>query len=244
MTTKQKIWTTLISAGMTAAGAAGLMGNLHAESALKPKNLQNSYEKKLGYTDATYTKAVDSNEYQEFAIDCAGYGLAQWTHHTRKAALLAMAQARRVSVGNLDLQLDYLLHELRYDFTDVMALLCTTQDVREASDAVMLDFERPADTSESARAKRAEYAQQFYGEFAGTVSAPAPAEPETFMVVVTCHALNVRCGPGMDHGIKQVVKRGEAFTIVETASVDGSTWGRLKSGAGWINIDPEYCKRA
>lgn len=32
-------------------GVAGLMGNLYAESALSPINLQNSYEKKLGYTD-------------------------------------------------------------------------------------------------------------------------------------------------------------------------------------------------
>jgi hypothetical protein len=35
------------------------MGNLYAESGLKPINLQNTYEKSLGYTDAEYTAAVD-----------------------------------------------------------------------------------------------------------------------------------------------------------------------------------------
>lgn len=34
------------------------MGNMFAESGLNSRNLQNSYEKKLGYTDASYTKAV------------------------------------------------------------------------------------------------------------------------------------------------------------------------------------------
>jgi hypothetical protein len=32
------------------------MGNLYAESALNPKNLQNTYEKKLGLSDEEYTR--------------------------------------------------------------------------------------------------------------------------------------------------------------------------------------------
>ena len=64
MTAKEKIYRCLIGAGLTAAGAAGLMGNLYAESGLKPKNLENKYEKSLGYTDASYTEAVDSGEYK------------------------------------------------------------------------------------------------------------------------------------------------------------------------------------
>ncbi|MEE5993655.1 MAG: phage tail tip lysozyme [Oscillospiraceae bacterium] len=55
---EKTIWNKLISAGLTFAGTAGLMGNLYAESALNPQNLQNSYEKKLGYTDSIYTQAV------------------------------------------------------------------------------------------------------------------------------------------------------------------------------------------
>lgn len=51
--------------------AAGLMGNLFAESGLSPKNLQNTYEKKLGFTDDSYTAAVDSGSYQNFVRDSA-----------------------------------------------------------------------------------------------------------------------------------------------------------------------------
>lgn len=57
---KVKIWKYLKAQGMTDAGVAGLMGNIYAESGLNPKSLQNSYEKRLGYTDATYTAAVDN----------------------------------------------------------------------------------------------------------------------------------------------------------------------------------------
>ena len=78
-TNEERIWNYLISAGLNACGAAGLMGNLYAESGLSPTNLQNSFEKKLGYTDATYTAAVDSGAYANFVFDGAGYGLAQWT---------------------------------------------------------------------------------------------------------------------------------------------------------------------
>ena len=84
---EERIWNYLRSAGLSACGAAGLMGNLYAESGLIPTNLQNSYEKKLGYTDAEYTAAVDSGAYTNFAGDAAGYGLAQWTYSTRKANL-------------------------------------------------------------------------------------------------------------------------------------------------------------
>ena len=61
-TNEQIIWKYLKSQGLTDAGVAGLMGNLYAESGLKPTNLQNTYEKKLGFTDASYTKAVDNGD--------------------------------------------------------------------------------------------------------------------------------------------------------------------------------------
>ena len=46
-TNEERIWNYLVGKGLSKAGAAGLMGNLYAESALNPKNLQNSYEKGL-----------------------------------------------------------------------------------------------------------------------------------------------------------------------------------------------------
>ena len=63
MDNAQKIWDELRFAGLTEAGAAGLMGNLYAESGLNPQNLQNTCEDKLGFTDEGYTVAVDNGTY-------------------------------------------------------------------------------------------------------------------------------------------------------------------------------------
>lgn len=168
MTNERIIWDKLIAAGLHAAGAAGLMGNLKAESNLEPQNLQNTFERKLGYTDATYTAAVDSGKYTNFAHDAAGYGLAQWTYHTRKAALLAFAKERGTSIGNLGMQLDFLVQELRGSYPAVWAVLCTTADVKAASDVVLLQFERPADMSERVKTVRASFGAEIFARFKNT----------------------------------------------------------------------------
>lgn len=158
------IWEYFINKGLTAAGAAGLLGNLYAESGLNPKNLQNSFEKKLGYTDETYTEAVDNGSYTNFANDGAGYGLAQWTYHTRKLALYEYATLNGKSIGDLEMQLDFLYYELSTGYKTLLALLKKTNSVKEASDAVLTQFERPADQGTAVKNKRASYAQQYYQE--------------------------------------------------------------------------------
>ena len=165
-TNEERIWNYLTAAGMTACGAAGLMGNLYAESGLIPANLQNTYEKKLGYTDAAYTAAVDSGAYTNFAKDSAGYGLAQWTYHTRKAALLAFAKAEGKSVGDLETQLAFLVHELESSFSAVLSTLKTAKTIEAASNAVLLKFERPANQGDAVKLKRVQYGQVYYDKFA------------------------------------------------------------------------------
>ena len=166
MSNARMIWDKLLGAGLTPAGAAELMGNLQAESGLNPRNLQNSCEKKLGMSDEDYTAAVDCGAYTGFVSDGAGYGLAQWTYASRKAALLAYAKARGRSVGDLDTQVGYLLQELQSLFPAVWDKLCSTASVREASDCVLLKFERPANQSEANRARRTALGQGFYDQFA------------------------------------------------------------------------------
>lgn len=165
------IWRFLKSQGMTDAGVAGLMGNLFAESGLNPKNLQNTYEKKLGYTDVTYTAAVDNGKYTNFVRDSAGYGLCQWTYWTRKQALYAFCKAIGASIGDLNAQLRFLMKELSESFKGVLGVLLTTTSVREASDAVLLQFERPAKMNDPAvQQKRAGYGQNYYNQFAGAAA--------------------------------------------------------------------------
>lgn len=167
MNTEDKIWRFLKAQGLTDAGVAGLMGNLDAESGLCPTNLQDSLEKRVGHSDTTYTAAVDDGTYTNFARDGAGYGLAQWTYWTRKQALLEYARVCGRSVGDLEMQLDFLYHELSTTFKSVLSVLRTATGVRAASDVVLLQFERPEDQGEAVRVERARRGQKFYDKFTG-----------------------------------------------------------------------------
>lgn len=152
-------------------GVAGLMGNLQAESNLRPNNLQNSYESSLGYTDTSYTSAVDNGTYSKssFVYDEAGYGLAQWTYWSRKKALYEMYKSGGYSsIGSIDLACDYLWYELQNSYKGVLSVLKSAASIRQASDKVLHDFENPADQSESVEEYRATLGRTIYGDLAGS----------------------------------------------------------------------------
>lgn len=159
------IWDFFKKKGLSEFGIAGLMGNLYAESSLRPCNLQNGYEKTLDMTDAEYTVAVDNGTYTNFVKDKAGYGLAQWTYWSLKEDMLEFHQSRNKSIGDLQTQLEFLAHQLSTDFKEVWEILKDTDSVKEASNAVLLKFERPADQSEAVQKKRAEYGEEYYSQF-------------------------------------------------------------------------------
>lgn len=169
------IWKFLLDKVGNAYGVAGLMGNLYAESGLNPENLQGTFNKKLGMTDSEYTAAVNDGSYTNFIHDGAGYGLAQWTYWSRKQNLLNYAKEQNASIGDLDMQLGFLWKELQ-SYTGVMNTLKTAKSVREASDAVLLKYERPADQSESVQARRASYGQRYYDSYAKTVKSGGETE--------------------------------------------------------------------
>lgn len=159
------IWDVLYDEIGNSYGVAGLMGNLFAESGLQPNNLQNSYEGILGYTDASYTQAVDNGSYTNFKTDSAGYGLAQWTVEDRKTVLLAFANERGCSIADLDMQLAFLCHELETKFPGVLEKLKNAKSVREASDYVLIHFEAPRDQSASVQAQRAANGIVYYERY-------------------------------------------------------------------------------
>ena len=148
-------------------GVFGLMGNLMAESGLKANNLQNSYNKKLNISDEDYTMVVDEGAYPDFVTDKAGYGLAQWTYWSRKQKLLQYAQAYGCSIGDENMQIDFMIGELMASYPSVLNVLKTATSIREASDCVLTQYERPADQSESVKTKRAAYGEDLMKQLLG-----------------------------------------------------------------------------
>lgn len=233
LSTEEIIWTFFSSKGFTDYAIAGLMGNLQAESGLKPKNLQNSFEKSLGMTDDEYTLAVDNLVYPNFVNDGAGYGLAQWTFPSRKQNLLSfIRQSSFPSIGDLNGQLEFLYKELTTSYSGLVKDLNNAKSVYEASTLVLTKFERPKDQSDKVKDTRAAYSQGFYNKYSGS-TVTIFAKPVPFMVKVNVKDLNIRKGPGSNYPSVGYTGIG-VFTILE---VQNGTWGKLKSGSGWINLN-------
>ncbi len=71
-----------------------------------------------------------------------------------------------------------------------------------------------------------------------TTATSAPAIGfKPYVVKVTTAALNVRKGAGTGYAVSTVIRDQGCYTIV--AEKDG--WGKLKSGAGWIQLS--YTKK-
>ncbi len=176
------IWNYLKSQGLSDYGIAGVMGNLYAESGLQPNNLQTNYEASLGMSDYQYTQAVDNGTYNNFVYDQAGYGLAQWTFWSRKDGLLRLAKMRNKSIADLNIQLEYLVDELK-EF-GLWDKLNNCKSVKEASNLVLFEFEKPLDSGTAVQNARAEWSQQYYHRYHDTNSlAVTPTVPEMYGIM-------------------------------------------------------------
>lgn len=158
------------TAGLNCAAACGILANIEAESAFRPNNLQNSYEKSLGYTDETYTAAVDSGAYSNFVRDSAGYGLAQWTYWSRKQNLLNFAKSKGTSIGDILMQLEFFVQEIK-GYSGVWSCLTsvanTAEGAYEAGHKVCYSYEAPA-AKETSSVTRGNRAKTYFAKYSGT----------------------------------------------------------------------------
>lgn len=178
-TDEKKAHKRFLAEGMTVAGSCGLIANLEAESdgfytnrveylclqRLKENGIRDESGKT--YTHVTYTDAVDSGRISRAKFQNPltgkqyGYGLAQWTTPARKGGLYDLARSRGVSISNMDMQIDYLIDELKNKFPSVLKVLKATSSIKEASDIVLVKFEAPAN-AEGLKVSRAKRGQDFY----------------------------------------------------------------------------------
>lgn len=225
--TEKDIYEYLINKGLTHAGASGLMGNLFAESGLKANNLQNNGNKHLTLTDDEFVAMIDNDMYSKetFINDKYGFGLAQWTYWTRKKNLYDYMKDRGLSIADTKGQLDFMLEELA-GYRNIDAVLRTTSSLKEASDIVLLQYEKPADQSDNVKAKRLSFGQVYFDKYKPVVN-----NKQSFKVRVLVSDLNIRKQPSSKAVVVGQTGKG-VFTITETSG----SWGKLKSGLGWIYL--------
>lgn len=136
---------------LNTAAASGILANIKAESSFRNNNLEGIYEKSLGYTDASYTAAVDSGEYKNFTTDKAGYGLFQWTSEERKEEYYKFVKSRGVSISDISAQLDFFAIEIksksryRLAWETLTTVWNDADGAYEAGYSVCYNFERPSD---------------------------------------------------------------------------------------------------
>lgn len=226
---EKRMWNYLLDKMGNEYGVAGLMGNIYAESGLRSNNLQNAYETKLGYTDVTYTTAVDNGSYTNFVHDSAGYGLAQWTYYSRKQALLDYAKASKKSIGDYEMQLGFLYKELSGSYASVLSELKNAKTVLEASNAVLTKFERPADMGTAVQNKRASFGQKYYDKYAKKPVTPDP-KPTT---------------PTLEFAVNDIVKFAGGKHYTSADATNGSSVGASKAKITAVHAagkHPYHCR--
>jgi hypothetical protein len=138
-------------------GAAGLVGNLIAESQVQPNRIEGSNAATPMRTsdfagrirDFTPDEVRDRNYARQAGPRLPGIGIAQWTSRDRREGLFRHSfrgrQLGSAIVLDLDAQVDYLVTELRTGYRPVdMTLRNPGVSIEAAADAVVLRFERPA----------------------------------------------------------------------------------------------------
>lgn len=150
------------AAGMTYAGAIGMLGNLQGETSdFDPMSCETQYLNRYGLTDAEYTRRADAGEKIHgdyyFSHDSAGYGIVQWTYWSRKKGLLDFAKAAGKSVGDLDVQIAYMLKELSGYYTAAWKVLTTTDSIAKAVNICVTNYEKPTNQAD-AISRRTAYA--------------------------------------------------------------------------------------
>lgn len=126
---KTKIWKFLKANGYSDAAAAGIMGNIQAESGFRPDAIE--------------------------ASTGEGHGLCQWSFG-RKTNLFSYAAKKGKKWSDIDVQLDFLMTELNngYRFFSSKEFKKTT-DCKWAADQFVRKFERPANVDATSLVRQA-----------------------------------------------------------------------------------------
>ena len=72
----------------------------------------------------------------------------------------------------------------------------------------------------------------------GNTGSGSSGNYKTGLYKVNVGDLNIRKGPGTNYGTNGVITDKGTYTITE---IQNGSWGKLKSGAGWINVSTAYC---
>lgn len=120
--------------GLTPEQAAGIVGNLYAESGVIPNRKQG-------------TGASEGITSPSQIVPNVGFGIAQWTSAGRQQNWLNYAKEKNMDPLTLELELMFLWHELETTPSYGLSEIKKAGDIRQSAWVFLVYFERPAATS-------------------------------------------------------------------------------------------------
>ena len=225
-----KIWNLLMKGISNPYGVAAIMGNLMAESSLNPLCMTGKNKKKYDSPEQ-YVQLINENAIceEDFANDGIAFGLVQWAYKARKANLYRYSRGKGIQY--IDTQIGFILQELPTYKTAWNAVINATE-IDIPTKEVMLRYEKPANTGESAIKKRQNYALGYFKKYA----ANEPVKVASKMVETTADKVFVRSGPGTEYYRKErIEKKGTRYLWIATAE---NGWHAIKFGSDavyWIS---------
>ena len=220
----KKAYNLFLSKGVTKEGACAIIGNLQAESVLIPNNLEDSYSVSLRMSDVQYTTAVDNGTYTNFVHDSAGYGLAQWTYYTRKQKLLNYAKSQGKSIGDLDMQLSFLIKEFQEDFSSIWNQLKSSNNLYDLTLLLLNKWENPTVKNIQVRYQ---FAQNWYKSLAGGTGMTTEQAIQKVLDVA-------RSNIGYHES-------GDNITKFAQDRWDNQFYGWELQGQPWCDVFADYC---
>lgn len=196
------VWNVLTSKGLSSKQAAGMLGNLQAESGIEPAREQNS-------ASGSITKHMKLD-------GVTGYGIAQWTSSSRQDGLhAAMVAAGKNDDTDINVQANYLWHELSTGYYKSMVLdpLRKTTTVRAAAVLILLKFEAPEDQGSGVQDDRTGFAEIWFRKFSGLAGTG------------TTDGTNCACTSDSSGGVggtKPKILLGPGHTGLNTVKMNGS----------------------
>ncbi len=133
-----KAFNYLIDQGFTPHQAAGITGNLLGESGLMPNRKQGA-----GIQTISSVKEIVPN---------VGFGIAQWTPVTRQQAWIEFAEKKGEDALSLELQLQFLMDELKTNSGYGLKEIKEAGDVRQATWIFLAFFEIPGSVLDAGKA--------------------------------------------------------------------------------------------
>lgn len=171
-TGQDAVWSALKAYGLTDIACAGIMGNMIAESGINSYNVQGSWKKdNPDEYNQNYVSKVDSGEISKDDFinngpGGGGFGLVQFTYSAYKKELYELAKSSGKSIADVGVQVTVFINQIKS--MGVFDKLNAATSIQDASNIMLLEYERPADQSTKVQNKRADYAKSIYSQYAGT----------------------------------------------------------------------------